>query len=259
MATNHLPVHPTKRHPLTGEPLQAIYVSPRTGRAFWPIIGAADDDAAAAQAAADAEAARVAAAAAAAGAGDQGFPANTPVEQMTAPQREAYYKHQAQKWQGRAENSYGLLNDLGVKTPEEVAAIKTKVEEHERLAREQMTEHERAVAEATDTAKAEVRGELIPELVRAKFEAAAAGRIEDATLATILAPLDLTKFLTTDGKVDTEKVKTYVDGVAPAKGNQRPGPTANGNGNRTGSDAQGSAQERAASRLERLGIKAPAQ
>lgn len=32
----------TKIHPLTGEPLRPVYISPRTGRAFWPVIGAAD-------------------------------------------------------------------------------------------------------------------------------------------------------------------------------------------------------------------------
>jgi hypothetical protein len=170
-------------------------------------------------------------------------------------QREAYYKAQTQKWQGRAQNSYALLNDLGAKTPEEIAAIKQKVDQHDALQRELMSENERAIVEATDTAKAEVRGELIPELVRAKFEAAAAGRIDDERLTQILEPLDLTKFLTSDGKVDTEKVKTYVNGVAPAKGNERKGPSTNGQGNRTGSDTQGSAQDRAAARLERLGVK----
>jgi hypothetical protein len=34
---------PIKYHPLTGEALQPIYVSPRTGRKFWPVIGASDD------------------------------------------------------------------------------------------------------------------------------------------------------------------------------------------------------------------------
>lgn len=31
-----------KFHPLTGEPLRPVYISPRTGRVFWPVIGAAD-------------------------------------------------------------------------------------------------------------------------------------------------------------------------------------------------------------------------
>lgn len=51
-----LPVHPTLTHPLTGLPLRAVFVS-KTGRVYWPIIGAAPEgDDAAAQAAADAAA-----------------------------------------------------------------------------------------------------------------------------------------------------------------------------------------------------------
>lgn len=245
-----LPTHPTLRHPRTGELLRALWVRP-DGRACWPMMGGAPDP----EPPTPPGPTPPTPPAPQPPPSDTGFPANTPVEQMTAPQREAYYKNQAQKWQGRAENSYGLLNDLGVKTADDAAAIKTKVTQHDALERELMTDKDKAVAEAKDEARAEVRGELIPELVRAKFEAAAAGRIEDETLTQILEPLDLSKFLTPDGKVDTAKVKTYVDGVAPAKGNPRTGPTPGGQGPRTGSDAKGTAQERAASRLERLGVK----
>lgn len=33
-----LPIHPTMRHPLTGAPLRAVYVS-RRGQVYWPVIG----------------------------------------------------------------------------------------------------------------------------------------------------------------------------------------------------------------------------
>jgi hypothetical protein len=38
-----LPVHPTLRHPRTGAPLRAVGFT-RSGRAMWPILGAAPDD-----------------------------------------------------------------------------------------------------------------------------------------------------------------------------------------------------------------------
>jgi hypothetical protein len=38
-----LPVHPTKRHPRTGEPLQAVGFT-RRGRVMWPVLGASPDD-----------------------------------------------------------------------------------------------------------------------------------------------------------------------------------------------------------------------
>ena len=42
--SNALPIHPTMRHPLTGQPIQAVWVNP-AGRAFWPVIGASEDGA----------------------------------------------------------------------------------------------------------------------------------------------------------------------------------------------------------------------
>lgn len=37
-----LPIHPTKRHPLTGQPIRALWVRP-DGRTMWPIMGGAPD------------------------------------------------------------------------------------------------------------------------------------------------------------------------------------------------------------------------
>jgi hypothetical protein len=37
-----LPTHPHLVHPHTGKPLRAVFVSPKTGRVFWPILGAED-------------------------------------------------------------------------------------------------------------------------------------------------------------------------------------------------------------------------
>ena len=34
-----LPIHPQHRHPLTGEPIRALWVRP-DGRVMWPILGA---------------------------------------------------------------------------------------------------------------------------------------------------------------------------------------------------------------------------
>jgi hypothetical protein len=41
---SHLPLWPGKRHPLTGEPLRAIAMHPRTGQPVWPCMGGAPDD-----------------------------------------------------------------------------------------------------------------------------------------------------------------------------------------------------------------------
>lgn len=39
-----LPFHPSMRHPLTGEPLQAIAIHPRMGTPVWPMMGGAPKD-----------------------------------------------------------------------------------------------------------------------------------------------------------------------------------------------------------------------
>lgn len=38
-----MPIHPSKTHPLTGEPIEALYVT-KAGKICWPIMGAAEDD-----------------------------------------------------------------------------------------------------------------------------------------------------------------------------------------------------------------------
>jgi hypothetical protein len=191
------------------------------GAPIWPIFGAEDDPAnpvpppAADPPPADPPA-------------DPGFPANTPLEQMNVEQREAYWKDKARKHEDR-NKAFGKL------TPEELADLRSKAEKHDELELELGTEADKKAAEARKAASAEADARYQPLLVQAKFEAAAAGRIEPEKLATILEPLDLSKFLTTDGTPDADKVRAYVDGIAPAMGTPPPprtGPSSNGMGNR---------------------------
>lgn len=168
------------------------------GEARMEASGDADAAAAAAQAAADA------AAAAAAASDSAGFPKDTPLTEMTVEQREAYWKHQARKHEDR------------VKGQADYDAIKA---ERDALKAAGLTDTEKAIeaakTAARDEAKAEARAAILPQLVTAKFEALVGGRIPAERLASILAPLDHTKFLTASGEVDTDKVQQYVDGLAP--------------------------------------------
>lgn len=156
-----------------------------------------DPDAAAAAEAATASAAADAAAE---------FPANTPVKDMTVEQQAAYWKHQSRKHEDRARS-----------VPQDYDAIKA---ERDELKARTQTDAEKAIEdarrEARDQALAEANKTTLPRLVQAEFKAAAAGRIPADRLATLLEPLDLTKFLTADGsEVDTDKVTQYVAGIAP--------------------------------------------
>lgn len=160
----------------------------------------ADAAAAAAKAAADA------AAAAATSEPTNGFPEKTPVADMTPEQQVAYWKHQARKHEDRNRGTA------------DYDAIKA---ERDRLKAETQTDAEKAIEEArreaTEAGRKAAVAESLPRIVQAEFRAAAAGRIPADRLATVLEPLDLTKFLTADGsEVDTDKVTQFVDGIAPA-------------------------------------------
>jgi hypothetical protein len=140
------------------------------------------------------------------GSGESGFPANTPLEQMTAPQREAYWKHHARRHEDR------------VKAMGDYAEVKAKAEQFDALAAASQSEQERAVAAAKAEGLAEGRRAAAATLVEAAVTVAAAGRLTDAQRAALLAGLDRSAFLTTAGEVDTAKVTEFVNGLAPAQG-----------------------------------------
>jgi hypothetical protein len=205
---------PVKVHPITGAPLEPLGWR-KNGAPIWPILGGSEppnqpgDEPPAAPPA------------------DTGFPTNTPWRDMTAEQQVAYWQQQARKHEDRVK-SYGGL------TPEQLADLQERAEQFDVLAAASQTDTERAVSEAAFNARLVAEAELMPRLVAAEFRAATAGRLEADRLATILEPLDLSKFLTDDGEVDTDKVTAFVDGIAPVRGTepQRLGPSPQGAGRR---------------------------
>lgn len=270
--------HPYLRHPLTGAPLTAVGVRP-DGRPIWPILGGNGEgggqggDGGAGGQGGGGNGSSGAGSAGQGGqggqgqggnggqggsggaggqgngssGGDLGFPPNTPVAEMTDKQAAAYWKHQSRQHEQR-NRAYGNL------TPEQLQELRTKAERADALEYDLSSDKDKAVADATKAASDAKDAEYRPLLVAAKFEAVSAGRIEPEKLATILEPLDLTKFLTADGKVDTAKVQSYVDGIAPARGNnnggQPLGPSGAGAGRRQSSQT-GSAFDRGRAEAQR--------
>ena len=157
--------------------------------------------------------------------GGKGFPEGTPVASMKPEEQVAYWKHQSRRHEDRVKQFDGL-------TPEALADLRSKAERHDALERELLSDKDKAVLEAQEAAKAETLKSVTPRLVAAEFKAAAAGRIEADRLKDLLEPLDLSKFLTAKGEVDEAKVASYVDGIAPAAGPQRRGPSSVGLGSR---------------------------
>ena len=202
MKHSALPVHPFMRHPHTGARLRAVGVLP-SGRIVWPILGASPDDDGGAGGGDGG------------GGGDEGgesgkgFPANTPVHEMTAEQQAAYWKDKSQLHEGRNKD---LLKITGGKFGDE---LKAELSELGTLRDKDKTDSERAIEEAKNTAKAEVRKELGTDAARMAFEFALGHDPEKNDQSDLIDTLDLTKVLTDDGKVDTAKVRAIVNKIAP--------------------------------------------
>lgn len=87
--------------------------------------------------------------------------------------------------------------------------------ELEKLQAAQMSDTEKAIAEAKAATRAEVLAEFGSSLVDAEFKAASAGLTLD--LDALLDNLDRAKFLAEDGKPDKARIGEFVSKLAPAK------------------------------------------
>lgn len=149
-----------------------------------------------------------------------GFPADTPLAEMTADQRENYWKFHSRKHED-------TVRDLRTRYAD-YDALAAKAAEADRLRQQVETETEKALREATEKARQEAIAQLRPALVAAEFRAASAGRIDAERLATLTEDIDLSRYLKQDGSVDLDKVTAKVDAWAPppppADPNEPPAP-----------------------------------
>jgi hypothetical protein len=194
---------PYLRHPLTGAPLVPLGMSRRGP--IWPILGAAgdgdggdgnNDQGGDAGSSGDGG-----------GGSDKGFPADTPVAEMTDAQQAAYWKHQSRKHENTA------------KARADYDALKARAAKADELEAATATETDKAIKAARDEAAAETLRAAAPRLVRAEFRAAAKGVLSDEQRDALLEDLDLTKYLTDKGEVDEDKVARKVTAFAPAGNN----------------------------------------
>ncbi len=129
-------------------------------------------------------------------------PADAPADESDKDWKAEHEKAiaEARKWEARAKADH------------------EKVKELDKLQRASMTDLEKAVADAREEGRATAIREATTELVDARMEAAASGRLSEKQLAVLLDGYDRTKFLTDDGKVDAAKVAKFIEAIAPAKG-----------------------------------------
>lgn len=152
----------------------------RDGRPVWPVLGGSE------QPPADPP---------------QDPPQDPPVEPPADPSAEA------EKWKA-----------LARKHEDRAKANATAAAELERLRRSQMSDQEKAVDAAKVQARAEVLREVGGSLVAAEVRATAAGRLSPEQIDALVDGIDATRFVDADGKVDTAKVSTFVDGLAGKPG-----------------------------------------
>lgn len=147
------------------------------------------------------------------GNGEPGYPVDTPIAEMTPEQEAAYWKHKARAHEDRWKQV--INRNL---TPEQVLEMQQQLDEANAA---RMTDHERRIADARKEAETETRAALMPQLVRAAITAELARKtpaITDEDVQARTEYLDLSKFLTNKGEIDTDKVSSYATTLAPTPG-----------------------------------------
>jgi hypothetical protein len=105
------------------------------------------------------------------------------------------------------------------KWEERAKANKVAADRLEQLERERMTDEEKARTEAFEGGRAAERTALTERLVAAEFKAAAALAGRDVNeVAGLLEDLNVSRFLTADGEVDTERITARVSALPVAAG-----------------------------------------
>jgi hypothetical protein len=146
---------------------------------------------------------------------DRGFPEGTPLEQMNAEQREAYWKHYARQWEARA------------KEKGDYDALKTKATQYDQLVASQATDQEKAITAARAEGERLATARAAVVLVDAHVRAGLNQRLPPHQGEALASNLNHQHFLGADGlTVDAAKVLQFVDTVAPSAQIQQPAVTA---------------------------------
>lgn len=111
---------------------------------------------------------------------------------------ETDWKAEARKWEARAKENSGAA----------------KAAERARL--DAMTETERAIEEAKQSARTEAATEFGKELAQTQFDALAGRRNPEFDTAKALKRLDLTSLLGEDGRPDLKEIQAAVNDLVPA-------------------------------------------
>jgi len=138
----------------------------------------------------------------------------TTTADLPAPSAPTVEQLQAELAKIRAE---ARKHEQRAKTNEEKAkAASSAAQELERLKRDQMSEHEKAVAAAKAEGVSEAKRQFAGPMVAMALRAAAAGRLPDEVVDRLAATVNADIFLTDDGNVNMDAVSEFVNGLVPA-------------------------------------------
>ena len=151
---------------------------------------------------------------------DPGFPANTPVAEMTAEQRAAYWRAESKKHQKIADS----YTKTGV-SAEDVRAFADKREQDRQAA---MSDADRAAEAARAAGRAEAETSHLTSAVEAQVAAMTMRPGEDFAAATArvkgaLEFVDVRRFVDENGVLDANKIQTFAGSLgtsAPAEAPQ---------------------------------------
>ena len=165
------------------------------------------------------------------GESDKGFPADTPLSEMSVEQREAYWKDKARKHEQRA-NERADYDDL-----------KAKADRLDEIERENESEKDKAVREAREEAVRDALSGVHQQTVQAMARMALRARgVKDEEITSFVTETNLSAFVSDDGQVDDERLLARVDRYAGTAGGQQRWPG-------TGQDRRGGATRESGSDL----------
>lgn len=136
------------------------------------------------------------------------FPPDTPRADMKPEEQLAYDAFHGRKHENRAKEWHSTF---GGKSAAEVHA------ELEALRREKLSDQEKAVEDAKTAGRQEAATEYGPKAVKTALKLLL-GDMPDAEKEAEIELLDLSKFITESGDVDTDKVRRAADKIAPPAG-----------------------------------------
>lgn len=133
-----------------------------------------------------------------------GFPANTPVADMTDGEQIAYFKYRKQVNRDRRREWQRVTGDL---TP---AQLQEKLDKLKELEREKLTASERELADARDQAVTQTRAEMRSELATTIYETALETLgVPEAEIPDLVRGFNAAGFITDDKGVDRAAITNF--------------------------------------------------